>query len=143
MVCVFSYKTSMRNVTPCVSIVSCLKFVRLKAQFIRFYNPFVIVNAQKEAIMIHEKTFVRLNALCLSSKFTKVHLILQFTLYFSKVPGWVKLGFLQNFFKFLTCKICPLELSYCMSTLFACVMFWRNFYVKDTTECKIESCNLL
>lgn len=29
--------------------------------------------------MIHEKTFVRLNALCLSSKFTKVHLILQFT----------------------------------------------------------------
>ena len=71
----------MRNVTPCVSIVSCLKFVRLNAQFIRFYNPFVIVNAQKEAIMIHEKTFVGLNALCLSSKFTKVHLILQFTFF--------------------------------------------------------------
>ena len=84
MVCVFSYKTSMRNVTPCVSIVSCLKFVRLNAQFIRFYNPFVIVNAQKEAIMIHEKTFVRLNALCLSSKFTKVHLILQFTEFFTE-----------------------------------------------------------
>ena len=37
--------------------------------------------------MIHEKTFVGLNALCLSSKFTKVHLILQFTDFSEKIQS--------------------------------------------------------
>ena len=34
VVCVYSYKTSMSNVTPGISIVSCLKFVRLNARFV-------------------------------------------------------------------------------------------------------------
>ena len=48
MVCVYSYKPSMGNVTPGVSIVSCLKFVRLNARFVRLNALFVTVNARKE-----------------------------------------------------------------------------------------------
>ena len=47
VVCVYSYKTSMSNITPGVSIVSCLKFVRLNARFVRLNARFAIVNARK------------------------------------------------------------------------------------------------
>ena len=46
MVCVYSYKSSLDNVTPGISIVSCLKFVRLNALFVRLNAPFVTVNAR-------------------------------------------------------------------------------------------------
>ena len=71
MVCVYSYKPSMSNVTPGVSIVSCLKFVRLNARF-------ATVNARNDVHESSPKAFVRLNALLLCSISPKVHLLLQF-----------------------------------------------------------------
>lgn len=69
MVCVYSYKLSMSNVTLGVSIVSCLKFVRLNARF-------VTVNARNDVHESSPKAFVRLNALLLCSISPKMHLLL-------------------------------------------------------------------
>ena len=69
---VYSYKPSMSTVTLGVSIVSCLKFVRLNARF-------ATVNAQKWCSYDLPESVCKTKRTSLCSIFPKVHLLLQFT----------------------------------------------------------------
>ena len=85
MVCVYSYKSSMGNVTPGVSIVSCLKFVRLNAPFVTVNAPFVTVNARKWCSRNIPKSVCKTKCTSSLFKFRKSAFTFAIHLFFSNV----------------------------------------------------------